>query len=39
MTDTFKDLNGVLLAGHIKITDPESGEVLIENETLFIMKI
>ena len=30
MTDTFKDLNGVLLAGHIKITDPESGEVLID---------
>ena len=30
MTDKFKDLNGVLLAGHIKITDPESGEVLID---------
>ena len=30
MTDTFKDLNGVLLQGHIKITDPESGEVLID---------
>jgi hypothetical protein len=30
MTDTFKDLNGVLLAGHIKIHDPESGEVLID---------
>jgi hypothetical protein len=29
-TDTFKDLNGVLLQGHIKITDPESGEVLID---------
>ena len=30
MTDTFKDLNGVLLQGHIKITDPESGEILID---------
>lgn len=30
MTDTFKDLNGVLLQGHIKIIDPESGEVLID---------
>jgi len=30
MTDTFKDLNGVLLQGHIKIHDPESGEVLID---------
>ena len=30
MTDTFKDLNGVLLQGHIKISDPESGEVLID---------
>ena len=30
MTDTFNDLNGVLLQGHIKIHDPESGEVLID---------
>ena len=30
MTDTFKDLNGVLLQGHIKIHDPESGEILID---------
>jgi hypothetical protein len=30
MTDTFKDLNGVLLQGHIKISDPESGEILID---------
>jgi hypothetical protein len=30
MTDTFKDLNGVLLQGHIKISDPESGKVLID---------
>ena len=30
MTDKFKDLNGVLLQGHIKIHDPNSGEVLID---------
>ena len=30
MTDKFKDMNGVLLQGHIKITDPASGEVLID---------
>lgn len=30
MTDKFKDLNGVLLQGHIKIHDPSSGEVLID---------
>jgi len=30
MSDTFKDLNGVLLQGHIKIHDPESGEILID---------
>ena len=30
MTDKFKDMNGVLLQGHIKITDPGSGEVLID---------
>ena len=29
-TDTFNDLNGVLLQGHIKIHDPESGEILID---------
>jgi len=30
MTDKFKDMNGVLLQGHIKISDPNSGEVLID---------
>ena len=30
MTDDLKDYNGVLLQGHIKIHDPESGEVLID---------
>lgn len=30
MTDTFNDLNGILVQGHIKIHDPESGEVLID---------
>jgi hypothetical protein len=30
MTDKFNDLNGVLLQGHIKISDPTSGEVLID---------
>ena len=30
MTDKFKDMNGVLLQGHIKITDPGTGEVLID---------
>ena len=30
MTDKFKDFNGVLIQGHIKISDPESGEVLID---------
>lgn len=30
MTDKIKDLNGVLLQGHIKIHDPESGEILID---------
>src|SRR5210317_1888208 len=30
MTDTFKDLNGVLLQGHIKISDPETKEVIID---------
>jgi len=30
MTDMFKENNGVLLQGHIKIHDPNSGEVLID---------
>jgi hypothetical protein len=30
MTDKFEDLNGILIQGHIKIHDPESGEVLID---------
>lgn len=30
MTDKFNDLNGILLQGHIKIHDPQSGEVLID---------
>jgi len=30
MADNFNDLNGVLLQGHIKIHDPNSGEVLID---------
>jgi hypothetical protein len=30
MTDKFQDLNGILIQGHIKIHDPESGEVLID---------
>jgi len=29
MADNFNDLNGVLLQGHIKIHNPETGEVLI----------
>jgi len=29
MADTFNDKQGILLEGHIKIHDPESGEVLI----------
>jgi hypothetical protein len=30
MNEEFKDNNGVILQGHIKIHDPESGEVLID---------
>jgi len=30
MVDNFNDLNGVLLEGHIKIHNPETGEVLID---------
>ena len=30
MTDKFNDLNGILIQGHIKIHDPNSGEILIE---------
>ena len=30
MTDKFEDLNGLLIQGHIKISDPESGEILID---------
>lgn len=30
MTDTFKDTNGVLLQGHVKIHDPETGETIID---------
>lgn len=30
MTDNFNDLNGVLLQGHIKISDPESGNVIVD---------
>ena len=29
MKDNFKDIQGTLIQGHIKITDPNSGEVLI----------
>ena len=30
MTDKFDDYNGVLLQGHIKISDPESGETIVD---------
>jgi len=30
MTDNFKDTNGTLIQGHIKISDPTSGEILID---------
>ena len=30
MTDKFKDTQGTLIQGHIKISDPKSGEVLID---------
>jgi len=30
MTDTFNDLNGILVQGHIKIFDPDSGDILID---------
>ena len=30
MADNFKDMNGVLLQGHIKISDPSSGEVIVD---------
>ena len=29
MADNLKDQSGVLLQGHIKISDPESGEVIV----------
>ena len=29
MTDTFKDIQGTFLEGHIKISDPTTGEILI----------
>lgn len=30
MADNLKDLNGVLLQGHIKISDPESGDIIVD---------
>jgi len=30
MADTFNDIQGILLEGHIKIHDPNSGEILID---------
>jgi len=30
MADNFNEMNGVLLQGHIKITDPSSGEVIVD---------
>jgi len=30
MNDKFKEENGVMLQGHIKITNPETGEVLVD---------
>ena len=30
MTDKFTDTNGILLQGHIKISDPESGEIIVD---------
>lgn len=30
MSDEFKDTNGILLQGHIKISDPESGETIVD---------
>lgn len=30
MTDKFDDYNGVLLQGHIKISDPETGETIVD---------
>jgi len=30
MTDNFKEQNGILLQGHIKIHDPENGEVIVD---------
>lgn len=30
MSDQFKDTNGILLQGHIKIHDPESGNIIVD---------
>ena len=30
MIDKLKEENGVLLKGHIKITNPETGEILVD---------
>ena len=30
MIDKLKEENGVLLQGHIKITNPETGEILVD---------
>lgn len=30
MKDNFKDINGTLIQGHIKISDPSTGEVIID---------
>ena len=30
MADNFKDTQGILLQGHIKIHDPESGEIIVD---------
>ena len=39
MIDNIKEQNGVLLQGHIKIHNPETGEYLWINVMQFIMKI
>ena len=36
MIDTFKEQNGVLLQGHIKITNPESGEILVDKRNAIL---
>jgi hypothetical protein len=39
MIDKIKDDNGVMLQGHIKISNPETGEIIVDKRNAIQMQV